>query len=64
MPVPPSIMDHPFYNDDYNLSMNKLIDVLRDMSFRISTLEEDNKRLFNRVQILESEVLDNKIDLI
>ena len=64
MPVPPSIMDHPFYNDDYNFSMNKLIDVLRDMSFRISTLEEDNKRLFNRVQILENEVLDNKIDLI
>ena len=64
MPVPPSIMDHPFYDNDYNLSMNKLIDVLRDMSFRISTLEEDNKRLSNRVQILESEVLDNKIDLI
>jgi hypothetical protein len=51
-----SIMDHPYqYNDC--LSINKLIDLLRDMSFRISTLEEENKRLANRISVLEQQEL-------
>lgn len=52
--------DH--FNSNCNFDMSKLLDILRDLSYRISVLEEDNKKLFNRIQILESQ--ETKIDLL